>query len=230
MAHPLLRSRCLVCGVEVRAVVRNQSDQATEVSAHAVGAGVVEEDVRTVALAALVALGLSGCSRGQKVKPAEESVREYVIGREDVLDVSVWRDGDLSRTIPVRPDGMISLPLVGELQAEGKTAPALSKEISEKLSPYVQDPRVVVIVREVNAPRFFVIGEVIRPGAYPLRSRTSLLQALSLAGGFNEFADRSSIVVVRGEKERLEIDYDDLLEADSAADIGLRPGDTIYVP
>ncbi|MFN7134011.1 MAG: polysaccharide biosynthesis/export family protein, partial [Myxococcales bacterium] len=78
--------------------------------------------MRTVALAALMALGLTACSSGQKVKRADEGVQEYVIGREDVLDISVWRDGDLSRTIPVRPDGKVSLPLIGELQAEGRTA------------------------------------------------------------------------------------------------------------
>lgn len=186
--------------------------------------------MRTVALAAVMAVGLSACGHRQNVRPAEEPMREYVIGREDVLDVSVWRDGDLSRTVPVRPDGKISLPLVGEIEADGKTAPQLSQEIAAKLSPYIQDPRVVVIVREVNAPRFYVIGEVVRPGAYPLRSRTSLLQALSLAGGFNEFANRGGIVVVRGANERLRIDYDDLIDARSDADIGIRAGDTIYVP
>jgi polysaccharide export outer membrane protein len=104
----------------------------------------------------------------------------------------------------------------------------MAQLIAQRLRPYVEDPRVVVIVREVNAPRFFVIGEVARPGAFPLRGSISVLQALSMAGGPNEFADRSSIVVVRGDR-RWEVDYASLVSKEES-DFALAPGDTIYVP
>jgi polysaccharide biosynthesis/export protein len=161
----------------------------------------------------------------------DEGQGEYRIGREDLLDISVWRDADLTRTVPVRPDGRISLPLVGELDVAGQTPAVVAKEITSRLAPYIEDPRVVVIVREINAPRFFVIGEVARPGAFPLRGRITVLQALSLAGGPNEFADRSGIVVLRSmQSARIELDYSELVSEGGARDIALQPGDTIYVP
>jgi polysaccharide export outer membrane protein len=171
---------------------------------------------------------LGSCAHAPTEFPKPDSAAEYQIGREDVLEVAVWRDPDLSRVVPVRPDGRISLPLVGELEASGRTPAAMAQLIAQRLRPYVEDPRVVVIVREVNAPRFFVIGEVARPGAFPLRGSISVLQALSMAGGPNEFADRSSIVVVRGDR-RWEVDYASLVSKEES-DFALAPGDTIYVP
>lgn len=182
-----------------------------------------------IALAASALLALASCAHGGP-PPKEEGPLEYLVGREDVLDISVWRDADLSRTVPVRPDGRISLPLVGELQAEGKTAAALAEEIRTKLAPYIEDPRVAVMVREVNAPKFFVIGEVARPGGYPLRGRTTVLQALSVAGGPNEFASRGSIVVVReGGRKRYPVDFSEIVDSPER-DFVLLPGDTIVVP
>ena len=183
-----------------------------------------------IGLAAALLLAAGACAHSATTVPRSEGHAEYVIGREDVLDVSVWRDVDLSRTVPVRPDGRVSLPLVGELEAAGKTPTAVAEEIRARLAPYVEAPRVVVIVREVNAPKFFVIGEVARPGSYPLRNHTTVLQALSVAGGPNEFASRGGIVVVRGGGEhRVQVDYSEIVHQPSR-DFALEPGDTIVVP
>lgn len=185
-----------------------------------------------VAVAMVVA---SGCAhRRVKVESTEEM--PYRIGREDVLDVSVWRDGDLSRVVPVRPDGYISLPMVGELKAAGQTPQELEKVITEKLSPYVNQPKVTVIVREVNSARVFVTGEVARPGAFPLRGRVSVLQAIALAGGFSDFANTDGIVVIRNAEngKQIPVRYSDLMSADEGEevmrDFPLLPGDTVVVP
>src|SRR5690606_7780336 len=108
----------------------------------------------------------SGCAHSPQVAEQEEPESTFRIGREDVLDISVWRDPDLSRTLPVRPDGMISLPLLGDVQAEGQTPDELAQKLRQGLAPYIQDPRVSVIVREVNSTRVYVTGEVAQPGAY----------------------------------------------------------------
>jgi polysaccharide export outer membrane protein len=164
----------------------------------------------------------------------DNSDQPYRIGREDILDVAVWRDADLSRTLPVRPDGFISLPMVGELKAEGRTPTELSDEIREALKPYVQEPRVTVVVREVNSSRVFITGEVAHPGAYPLRGRVSILQAIALAGGFTDFADRDAIVVLRRSGQdgnTIPVSYSELVDApDKNEPLILRPGDTIVVP
>jgi len=182
----------------------------------------------------LLAASLFWVGCGKNVPPPQTGPQqsEYQIGREDVLDVSVWRDADLSREVPVRPDGKISLPLLGDVVAEGKTARELAKEISTKLQPYIDAPRVAVIVKQVNAPRFNVIGEVQKPGTFPLRGNLTVLDALSEAGGFNPFADQGGIVIVRhdGQKtERYKVSYSDLVSGDERA-VYLVPGDTIYVP
>jgi polysaccharide export outer membrane protein len=175
----------------------------------------------------------SGCAH-QATRPVDNSDQPYRIGREDVLDVAVWRDGDLSRTLPVRPDGFISLPMVGEVRAEGRTPVELSEQIRESLKSYVQEPRVTVIVREVNSSRVFITGEVAHPGAYPLRGRVSILQAIALAGGFTDFADRDGIVVLRRqgtEGEPIAVSYSELVDAPRTNEpLDLRPGDTIVVP
>jgi polysaccharide export outer membrane protein len=164
----------------------------------------------------------------------DNSDQPYRIGREDILDVAVWRDADLSRTLPVRPDGFISMPMVGEIRAEGRTPTELSEAIREALKPYVQEPRVTVIVREVNSSRVFITGEVSHPGAYPLRGRVSIVQAIALAGGFTDFADRDGIVVLRragSEGNYIPVSYTELVDApDKHEPLILRPGDTIIVP
>jgi polysaccharide export outer membrane protein len=189
--------------------------------------------VRQAVVGLAVAVGMLGCGRHMpppQTEPAQQA--EYHIGREDVLDVAVWHDPELSKTVPVRPDGMISLPLLGELQAQGKTAPELAQEIQQKLTPYVANPHVAVMLKEINAPRFSVIGEVQKPGTFPLRGDVNVLQALAQAGGFNPFADQNGIVLVRqngGKTERYQVRYSDLVTGDGSA-VLLDAGDTLYVP
>lgn len=157
---------------------------------------------------------------------------EYRIGSEDVLEVVVYQDPELSRTVPVRPDGKISLPLLGDVEVSGKTARELARELDQLFEGYVQSPRVTVIVHEINAPRVYVVGEVAHPGAYPLRGRLDVIQALALAGGLGDFASRGRIVLIRrtaeGEKRSV-IDWDDIVGGSGSAPV-LLPGDTIYVP
>lgn len=175
---------------------------------------------------------LSGCAHRPEL-PLDNEERPYRIGREDVLDIAVWRDADLSRTVPVRPDGFISMPMVGDVVAEGKTPAELAEELKQKLSPYVQEPRITVIVREVNSSRVYVLGEVAHPGAYPLRGRVSLVQAIALAGGFTDFADSDAIIVIRSDAQggRIPVRYSDLISnRKDKRELILRPGDTIVVP
>ena len=192
---------------------------------------------RAMAVVGFGVLLLSGCAHQQTPK-VDNSERPFRIGREDVLDIAVWRDADLSRVLPVRPDGFITMPMAGEVMAAGKTPAELEAELKQKLSPFVQEPRVNVIVREVNSSRVFVTGEVTHPGVYPLRGRISLLQVIAQAGGFTDFADSDEIVVIRsGDKDKNEhipVRYSDLLKAADGSeekyDVILRPGDTIVVP
>ena len=174
---------------------------------------------------------LAGCAHKPAMK-VDNSDQPYRIGREDVLDVAVWRDPELSRTLPVRPDGFISMPMVGEVQAAGKTPTELAEALKKSFQPYVQEPRVTVIVREVNSSRVFVTGEVAHPGAYPLRGRVSLVQAIALAGGFTDFANSDRIVVIRTDDKggQIPVRYSDLIAPDGGQDVVLRPGDTIVVP
>ena len=189
--------------------------------------------VKSWGWAGMALLLLSGCAHQTK-RPAAVPDEPYRLGIEDVVDVSVWRDETLSRTVPVRPDGVISLPMLGELRAAGKTTKELEAEIQDKLRAFIQEPRVTVIVREVNSARVYVTGEVTRPGAFPLRGRLSVLQAIALAGGFSDFAHRGAIVVLRGnnQREAIPVDYDELINPDSEErlDFFLVPGDTVVVP
>ncbi len=179
--------------------------------------------------------GAVACASGPQALPAADE-GPYLIGREDVLDVSVWRNADLSRVVPVRPDGFISLPMVGEVRAEGKSAAALAEEIAGKLAPFVQSPHVSVILHEVNGARVYVTGEVIHPGAYPLRGRMTVVQALALAGGLTPFAQGDEVVVLRtrGGHARYELSYAELVgpgeDGRPSPEAWLQPGDTLVVP
>jgi polysaccharide export outer membrane protein len=175
---------------------------------------------------------LGGCAHEQTAAPAATAEEPYRIGKEDVLDVSVWRDADLSRTLPVRPDGFITLPMVGEVQAEGRTTVELEQDIAHRLQKYIQTPRVTVMVREVNSSRVYVTGEVQKPGAFPLRGQVTVLQALAMAGGLTEFADRNGMMVIRGNNgPHIPVRYSDLIDRRAqGADFPLQPGDTVVVP
>ena len=123
----------------------------------------------------------------------------YLIGEEDVLAINVWKEPEISRVVPVRPDGKISLPLLNDVQAAGLTPMQLAMVITERLKKYVTDPQVTVIVTAINSRRFYILGEVNRAGAYPLLPNMTVLQALSGAGGFTQFANLKGIYILRNE-------------------------------
>jgi polysaccharide export outer membrane protein len=161
--------------------------------------------------------------------------RDYIIGPEDVLEITVWRNQDLSKVVQVRPDGRISLPLIGDVTAVGKTPTQLTLEISAKLKEYKENPSVAIVVREVNSYAVFLLGEVGKPGKYPLKSKTTLLQGITMAGGFTPVAARNKLVVFRlndaGTDYKLKASYDDIVLRDnSQQNIELKPGDLIVVP
>ena len=161
---------------------------------------------------------------------------DYFIGPEDVLDITVWRNADLSKQVTVRPDGRISLPLIGDISAVGKTAAQLSEDISAKLKEYKENPQVSIVVKEVNSYAIYVLGEVVKPGKYPLKSKTTLLQAITIASGFTPTAARNKIVVFRFAKDgagqiKMKASYDDIVLRDgSNQNFEMKPGDQIVVP
>jgi len=161
---------------------------------------------------------------------------EYFIGPEDVLNITVWRNADLSREVTVRPDGRISLPLIGDIIAVGRTPSQLSEDISNKLKEYKENPQVSIVIKEVNSYAIYVLGEVAKPGKYPLRSKTTLLQGITIASGFTATAARNKIVVFRFAKDgggqiKIQARYDDIVLRDgSNQNIELKPGDQIVVP
>lgn len=161
---------------------------------------------------------------------------EYVIGAEDVLDITVWRNPDLSRQVQVRPDGRFSMPIIRDVIAVGKTPTKLADEMTNRLKEYVQNPVVAVTLKEVNSSNIFLLGEVANPGKYPLKSKTTLLQGITIAGGFKETAARNQIVIFRFTEvapglKRFTASYDDIVLRSGIADnFELKPGDTLVVP
>ncbi len=185
--------------------------------------------------AVLLGLLAAACaSSGGSMRPdPRPDPGEYRIGREDVLEVIVWHEPELTRVVPVRPDGKISLPLAGEVDAAGKTAAELQQGLTRTLAPYIKDAAVAVLVREINASRVFVLGEVARPGGFPLRGPVSVVQAIALAGGRTPFAG-DEIDWLRqkpdGSTERVRLSFDDLVKGEAAGALSLRGGDVLYVP
>jgi len=165
-------------------------------------------------------------------KPHDAS---YVIGSADVLAINVWKEPDVSRSVPVRSDGKISLPLVGEVQAAGRTPLSLEQEIAGKLKNYIAEPEVTVMVQQINSQKFNILGQVSRPGSFPLTSSTTVLDAIAIAGGFRDFAKQKSIYVLRqnpdGTQARLPFNYKDAVKGKNPEqNVKLQPGDTIVVP
>jgi len=178
-------------------------------------------------------LNPSESSRFTTSHSASQAGPEYRLGPEDGLRISVWENRELTLDVVIRPDGKISFPLIQDVQAEGLTAAELAAAIHNRLQSYIKDPQVSVIVTQVNAPKVFIIGNVTRPGPYPLRSETSILQALSLAGGFTQFASLRNIKLVRGtgaKQEVRKVNYYNLIEDGGEGNYLLKPGDTIVVP
>jgi polysaccharide biosynthesis/export protein len=166
-------------------------------------------------------------------KPAD--AEKYIIGSDDVLAVSVWKEPEISRTVPVRSDGKITLPLIGEMVAGGRTPKAVEAEIRERLKKFMADPEVTVIVQEVRSQTFNVLGEVARPGSYSLAKRVTVLDAIALAGGFRDFAKKKQMYVLRvqanGEQARLPFNYNDVIKGKTPQqNVELQPRDTGVVP
>ncbi|MGA9526794.1 MAG: polysaccharide biosynthesis/export family protein [Terriglobales bacterium] len=158
---------------------------------------------------------------------------DYVIGPDDGLSINVWKEADLTATLPVRPDGKISLPLLGDVQASGMTPTQLAESITEKLKKFLADPRVTVVVTAINSKRVYMVGEVARSGAMPMLPHMTVLQALSSAG-ISQFANTKRIYVLRaqnGKQEKLPVNYRKLVKGEAMdQNYTLQPGDTIVVP
>ena len=165
-------------------------------------------------------------------KPHDDS---FVIGNDDVLAINVWKEPDISRSIPVRSDGKISLPLVGEVQAAGRTPLKLEQDIAGKLRSYVSEPEVTVIVQQINSEKFNILGQVAKPGSYPLTNSATVLDAIAVAGGFRDFAKQKGIYVLRqspgGGETRIPFNYKDVIKGKNPdQNVKLQPRDTIVVP
>jgi len=167
--------------------------------------------------------------------PADIRPESYVIGAEDVLGVYVWKEPDMSKSVPVRPDGMISLPLVGEVKAAGYTPVQLQDVLADAMKKMISDPQVTVIVEKVSSLSFNIVGEVNHPGYFPLTRRMTVLDAIAMAGGFRDFAKMKKVYVLRtaanGTQERLPFNYKDVINGKNPQqNIELQPRDTIVVP
>ena len=186
--------------------------------------------------AALGIVSLAGLAAAQErpASPATSSppgALTYVIGPSDVLQITVWREAELSREATVRYDGMITVPLLGDVQAAGRTPGQLAEGLAKGFQQFIEAPRVTIGVTQANSSRFFVVGQVTRSGEFPLSGRTSVLQGLALAGGFREFAKTESIVVVRRDQSVVSVNYKRIAEGkDVSQNVLLGPGDTIVVP
>ncbi len=159
---------------------------------------------------------------------------EYIIGPSDVLEIFVWKEPDFSREVMVRPDGRITLPLIDDIMAAGKTPMELKKEIQKRLQEYIDLPVVTVIVKGIESKYYYVIGEIAHPGGYLLNKPVTVLQALSLAGGFSEWAKKDKVMVIRTQKDGkrviLYFNYENAAKGREINDFYLQAGDIILVP
>ena len=173
-------------------------------------------------------------NRPEGTNPSVKVGKDYVIGADDVLDVSVWKEQELTRTLQVRPDGKISMPLLGDLQAAGLTPGELAQSVGDKLKKYLTAPQVTVILTQINSQRVYVTGEVARPGAYPVLPGMTVLQAISSAGGLTPFANGKKIFIMRDEhniQTKYPFSYKDVLDGRKAEqNLRVKAGDTIVVP
>ena len=180
-----------------------------------------------------VASDKAASDKATNVVPDSQAGIGYVIGPEDVLHVAVWREADLTATLPVRPDGKISLPLLNDVQASGLTPQQLAASVTEKLKKYIADPRVTVVVTQINSKRVYMVGEVLHAGPMSMIANMTVLQALSSAG-LNQFANTKRIYVLRtenGKQQKLPVNYRKLVKGEQIEqNYVLQPGDEIVVP
>ena len=158
----------------------------------------------------------------------------YIIGSEDILYIHIWKEEHLSRTVPVRRDGIISLPLVDEIKAEGLTPLQLKEILAQRFKEFIGNPNVTVMVMEANSFKVYLSGQIRNPGVFRLRSETSLLQIISMAGGFTDWANQKKILIIRkegGKEKRITVNYKKIVKGeDPGSNIILKAGDTILVP
>lgn len=176
-----------------------------------------------------------GGSQPPALSAANPHDDSFVIGDDDVLSINVWKEPDVSRSIPVRSDGRISLPLVGELQAAGRTPLQLEKDITARLKNYISEPEVTVMVQQINSQKFNILGQVAKPGSYSLTNGTTVLDAIATAGGFRDFAKQKDIYILRqnpnGSDSRIAFNYKDVIRGKhTEQNVKLEPRDTIIVP
>lgn len=192
-----------------------------------------------VAAGAVFSLFESGCIQPTIQEREYDAPEQFLLGPEDVVEIAVWKNQDLTKTMAIRPDGIISMPIIGEVQAAGLTTDALGKRIAERLKPYIANPSVSVSVKELNSYAVFVVGEVAKPGKYLLKSYATVLHAITLAGGFTEYAKKNKMQVVRlrpnGDQKLREIHipvrYDDVIAGRiESGNMILLSGDTVLVP
>ena len=188
----------------------------------------------------LAALGAAAQAQENATKkPSGTSVSatddpNYIIGAQDILDINVWKEPELTRVVPVRPDGKISMPLLNDVQAAGLTPMTLAANITASLKKFVSDPQVTIVVTQMNSQRIYILGEVARPGAFPLLPGMTMLEGLSSAGGFTQFANTKKIYLLRkvnGKMEKYPFNYKDVIHGKAAEqNVSLKAGDTIVVP
>lgn len=192
-----------------------------------------------VAIGFMMVFGCATVSREALDEAARPVSKEFLLGPEDVLEVTVWRNQDLSRTVVVRPDGKISLPLIGDVQASGLSAAQVAAKIAARLTEFKENPNVSVSIKEVNSYFIYVLGEVLKPGKYPIKSYATVLQGVSLAGGFTLYASKNKMQVIRtltngdGNENQLRIPvpYNELVSGKGEIEnFVLKSGDTIVVP
>jgi polysaccharide export outer membrane protein len=192
-----------------------------------------------VAVGFIVALGCTTPSKEALEEVTKAVSKEFLLGPEDVLEVTVWRNQDLSRTVVVRPDGKISLPLIGDVQASGLSAAQVAAKIATRLTEFKENPNVSVSIKEVNSYFIYVLGEVLKPGKYPIKSYATVLQGVSLAGGFTLHASKNRMQVIRTvangdgveNQLRIPVPYNELVSGRGQIEnFVLKSGDTIVVP
>ena len=184
--------------------------------------------------AALVLAGALGSLLPALAQEESQSPNDFHIGVSDVLTISVWKNPELSAQVPVRPDGKIALPLVGEVQAAGLTPDQLRQDLNGQFASFVTAPTISVVVNQINSMKVFIVGEVRSPGSYDIIQPTRLMQALAMAGGLSEYADKSDVLVLRqagSTENRIIVSVKGITNGKKLADnILLEPGDTIVVP
>jgi polysaccharide export outer membrane protein len=183
----------------------------------------------------LVSTDISSTAKPASATTPAPHDKDFVIGNGDVLNINVWKQPDLSRAVPVRSDGKVSLPLIGEVMAAGQTPAKLEEQLTSMFKPYLAEPEVTVIVEQINSQKFNILGRVAKPGSYPLVNPTTVLDAIALAGGCRDFAKQKSIYILRrhpdGTETRVPFNYQEVIKGkNTAQNIELQPRDTIVVP